>query len=303
MLFSGHETFPFRHGWLKKGVDAVLEDPAIFSAEDATTRLGVGKNMVRSIRHWVLACGLMVEKPIPKTRDKAIHQTPLGELLVAAGGLDPYLEDVSTLWILHYLLTRSAGRSQSWHWLFNNWKAREFYKEEIVRELVAFSHSASGRVNANTIRRDIDCLISCYVTRRDPKKKSLSEDSLDCPLAELGLIEEVGDGETYVFQVGDHQTLSGRVFAYCLMDYWERLHDNQETLAFEQISYAAGSPAKLFKLSYAALMRHLESLDRNTSGALSFDETAGLRQVYRRKKISSLEILKQVYAEEALALC
>ena len=25
--FSGHETFPFRYPWLKKGFDAVLEEP------------------------------------------------------------------------------------------------------------------------------------------------------------------------------------------------------------------------------------------------------------------------------------
>ena len=50
--FSGHETFPFRYTWLKKGVDAVSDDPSVFSSDRATITLGVGKNMVRSIRHW-----------------------------------------------------------------------------------------------------------------------------------------------------------------------------------------------------------------------------------------------------------
>ena len=50
--FSGHQTFPFRYTWLKKGVDAVTEDPTIFSSENASVTLGVGKNMVSSIRHW-----------------------------------------------------------------------------------------------------------------------------------------------------------------------------------------------------------------------------------------------------------
>ena len=49
--FSGHETFAFRYPWLKKGYDAVREDPSIFQRDDAITILGVGKNMVRSIRH------------------------------------------------------------------------------------------------------------------------------------------------------------------------------------------------------------------------------------------------------------
>ncbi|MBG8553455.1 DUF4007 family protein [Hymenobacter sp. BT594] len=49
--FAGHQTFAMRSAWLKKGVDALLQDPAIFSAEGALVELGVGKNMVSAIRH------------------------------------------------------------------------------------------------------------------------------------------------------------------------------------------------------------------------------------------------------------
>jgi hypothetical protein len=53
--FSGHETFALRAAWLKKGIDGLERYPDIFSREDALVELGVGKNMVRSIRHWCLA--------------------------------------------------------------------------------------------------------------------------------------------------------------------------------------------------------------------------------------------------------
>lgn len=298
--FSGHETFPFRYGWLKKGVDALKRDSKIFNAEDATTQLGVGKNMVRSIRHWVLACGFAEEKAVPKTRDKSIAQTALGYQLLADDGFDPYLEDTSTLWLIHYLLTRSPGRSQSWHWVFNHWKSREFHREELVRELIAFAHTASGRVTEGTIRRDLDCLLRSYVTRRDTKSKGLSEESLDCPLAELGLVSEIGVGDTYVFQVGDHRTLTTETFAFCLQDFWDRHHPNQQTLSFEQVFYSVGSPGKLFKLSYAGLMRHLERLNFVTKEALAFDETAGLRQLYRRRPVDAFELLQSIYTKEAV---
>ncbi|MCT7964099.1 DUF4007 family protein [Laspinema sp. D1] len=49
-VFARHETFHPRFGWLKKGFDKAKEDPGVFLAEDAPVRLGVGKNMVRSIR-------------------------------------------------------------------------------------------------------------------------------------------------------------------------------------------------------------------------------------------------------------
>ena len=57
--FSGHQTFPFRYAWLPKGVTAVREDPRAFRRRDAIVRLGVGKNMVASIRFWCEALGLV----------------------------------------------------------------------------------------------------------------------------------------------------------------------------------------------------------------------------------------------------
>jgi hypothetical protein len=55
LSFSGHETFVFRYAWLKKGVDAVQRDHVVFNDDSGMVTLGVGKNMVRAIRHWGLA--------------------------------------------------------------------------------------------------------------------------------------------------------------------------------------------------------------------------------------------------------
>src|SRR5436305_10280539 len=93
--FSGHETFPFRYPWLKKGFDAVLEDGDVFLRDDAITTLGVGKNMVRAIRHWCLTAGVLEEN---REGEEALRPSALGTLLLADAGLDPYLEDPVTLW-------------------------------------------------------------------------------------------------------------------------------------------------------------------------------------------------------------
>src|SRR5260370_33784472 len=89
-FFSGHETFPFRYPWLKKGFDAALEDGNVFLRDDAVTTLGVGKNMVRSIRHWCLAAGVLVEN---LGGGGALPTADLGSLLLGDDGLGPYLED------------------------------------------------------------------------------------------------------------------------------------------------------------------------------------------------------------------
>ncbi len=57
--FSGHQTFPFRYGWFVRAARQIQADPGLFVRPDALARLGVGKNMVGSIRHWCLATGLM----------------------------------------------------------------------------------------------------------------------------------------------------------------------------------------------------------------------------------------------------
>ena len=56
--FAGHQTFALRSAWLKKGLDELLINAHIFADEDALVKLGVGKNMVAGIRHWLLATKL-----------------------------------------------------------------------------------------------------------------------------------------------------------------------------------------------------------------------------------------------------
>ncbi len=52
-IFSGHESFPCKSLWLKKGYDFVVQEND-FNSQDAVIKLGVGKNMVASIRYLSL---------------------------------------------------------------------------------------------------------------------------------------------------------------------------------------------------------------------------------------------------------
>ena len=58
MKFSGHETFAIREGWLHKGLKLLIEAPDKLVHEFSADWLGVGKNMARSIRHWLEVTGL-----------------------------------------------------------------------------------------------------------------------------------------------------------------------------------------------------------------------------------------------------
>jgi hypothetical protein len=131
--FSGHETFVFRYTWLKKAVDAVRLDPRVFGQDNAIVTLGVGKNMVRSIRHWGLATGILVEEP--KSRGTVMEVSKFGKFLFGdteSSGADPFLEDPNTLWLLHWLLISNSERSTTWQWAFNRFPSNEFTREGLA---------------------------------------------------------------------------------------------------------------------------------------------------------------------------
>ena len=85
--FAGHETFPFRYMWLRKAVTHTEVDTSVFRQEDAMVLFGVGKNMVRSIRHWGLATGMIKEDPSEKdNRGRYLMPSTLGDQLFADDG-------------------------------------------------------------------------------------------------------------------------------------------------------------------------------------------------------------------------
>ncbi|MDE0325035.1 MAG: DUF4007 family protein, partial [Candidatus Poribacteria bacterium] len=103
--FSGHQTFPFRYTWLKKGVDAVtdLDNANVFTDDDAPVILGVGKNMVRSIRHWCLTADLIEKIEDGSALHGGFKPSKFGKAIFKdKNGFDPYLENPSTLWWIHW---------------------------------------------------------------------------------------------------------------------------------------------------------------------------------------------------------
>jgi hypothetical protein len=72
------------------------------------------------------------------------------------------------------------------------------------------------------------------------------------------------------------------MFAFALLDYWPKASRGLSSMAFESIAYGDGSPGRVFKLDEQSVAERLLSLEDMTGGALSWTDTAGLRQVHRR---------------------
>lgn len=297
--FSGHETFSFRYGWLKKGVDAIIKTPTFFSDERAMIDLGVGKNMVNSIRHWCLVARLIKENKGSSNRGQFIP-TEIGSSIFSNGGFDPYLEDPGTLWLIHWLIASNLEAATTWFWMFNNWNGAEFTKERIGYEMQSWLEKHGYKaVSENTLKRDTDCFVRTYIHSRQTKS-GVIEDSLDCPLVDLHLITELADEKTYQFQRGPQVSLPNEIFAFALIEFWGASLSQTKSIAFEKIAYDPGSPGRIFKLDEDSLASRLESIGQVTDGAFTYDETAGLKQVYKLRNIEPLTLLENYYRNQAV---
>ncbi|MEX2381626.1 MAG: DUF4007 family protein [Opitutales bacterium] len=293
--FSGHETFPFRYAWMKKGVDAVAEDPNVFSDDEAMSILGVGKNMVRSIRHWCLATGLLENTKSKGAAKSGLSVSALGKALFGDVGFDPYLEDPATLWILHWQLASDSTLATTWYWAFGHVHEPEFTKDALLSSLKVWIQTQGLKAASDgTLERDVDCFLRTYARSRGGSG-AVQEDSLDCPLVELGLILPSADHSAFAFVRGDHPTLSDGVLLYAVSVFWSAQAKSREALSLADLAHRPGSPGRVFKLDEDALATRLDRLDKLTGGGMVYDETAGLRQLYLKKEISATRALRLVY--------
>lgn len=276
--FSGHETFPLRQMWLKKLFDQATDDGVIskstFSQEKAIADFGVGKNMVASIRHWALASGVMFE-------DGDIFRIRgLAKEILSDGGLDPYAESPSTAWLAHWQLAGRCFRSTTWHWLFNHVTAPTFTRPELEEPLARYARELDPkhRLSASTISRDLETCLRSYAPRA---AGGSPEDFAEPLLGELGLLQEVHKGQ-YAFRRGPKASLHNGIFAYALIDFWNRKAEGQSSLAFETVAYAEGSPGRVFKLDEESIAQRLIALSDFTGRKVEWTDSAGLRQIHRK---------------------
>ena len=279
--FSGHETFTLRYGWLKKAYDAVKDsnegEGSVFR-DGATARFGVGKNMVSSIRHWAAASGVIELK----TRDKKESATEFGKFLFDdEDGCDPFMENPTTSWVIHWNLSRPAAQKTTWFWAFNLFHEIDFEREVMERGLQKLSEDKDWkRVAESTIKRDVACFIRTYAAQ-PIFGRTTYEDAIESPLTELGLLNQIGRRDKFRFVRGPKRSLGIGAFGYALADFWRDRFNGSTTLAFDSLAHQPGSPGRVFLLDENSLYNLCGQLEEVSGGIYRWSETAGLRQMVR----------------------
>lgn len=289
--FSGHQTFPLKIQWPYKIFNESLKESPNFEGISAMSELGMGSNMVLSAIFWAKSIGII---------DENLSPTKLGLLLFGKNndGLDPYGETLSTSYIYHWNLANNKyGCSSIWY-VFNVFSLATFTREELLENLCDYlsTYNFKKPISKKTLKNDIDTLIKLY----SPRSKDLgkygnfakdmknSEENADSALAPLSLISYVDDAQNILLlQRKPKKALSKELFAYFLIDFWQKNSEQFVSLDFETIRNKEGSPGLIFKLDDSSLYDYLEGLSSVTDDLFTWTVQTGLFNVVYKSSYAS----------------
>lgn len=289
LKFSGHQTFPIRYGWIYKIIQEVIKGKSLSSKdniEDQMISMGMGKNMVLSVRHWIRALNLVI---CTDRKTQTYELTPLAErLFVGKDAFDEYLDKTGTIWLLHWLMQSMNAHNSDINtarWFFNYFNGVRVDKLQLAKDIQISLENHEKELTEATLKKDIDCLFQMYAVKATAAGK-VNEDSFTSPFTELGLISQESPKD-YRAELSSQKSLPTEIFGYALIDYMMRKQldskgnkiNNNNTLSFDSLLNDIGSPGRIFRLTTSGLSEKLDELEILSKGKIAWTDTQGLRQV------------------------
>jgi len=267
--FSGHQTFPLRYGWLEKGYEFVSNKHSL-NDDSAIVVLGVGKNMVSSIKYWCEVANII----------QGEETTSFGTaLLNENNGYDPYLEDLATWWLLHWQIVANLQYMTSATVLFSYLSKPEFSKHDLSEAVLNLAEDGKKTPSDNIIMRDVECYLRSYCGVKRFDKKTNALDAFACPLQELNLVQPVYEGEMFRLAIGRKVSLPAEILGYTICEFYNR--HKRSAMTIQSLLYQPGSPGRVFALDENAVVEAVQELQEHSKWGsyFSFTEAAGLAQV------------------------
>lgn len=257
--FSGHETFACRFAWLPKAVRLIARCPeALAEDERSILELGLGKNMVRSLRFWLESFG------VASARGGSWALLPFGDTVFGEEGLDPYIERVETQWLLHWQLSTAVDAPLfAWrHILFRRMRP-DFTRSELLSELRLEGERLGYEHSDTTLLQHADVFLHSYAGSLHAVSP---EDALDGPLVDLGLLRRLGrrrggsDRNEPVFALAwiPIAEIGGAVVDYAITSFWTARCPSEPLVTFRDLAHGEGSPGATLRLEADELRDHLE---------------------------------------------
>lgn len=288
MRFRAHDTFFIRKGWLYKGMKNVVHDRTVFMGDNGNPMdiLGIGANMVKSLRYWLQAVGLTVEPPQGKRYQTL---TPFGEIVYEN---DRYIEEIGTLWLLHYKLAINEADATAWYYFFNEFSRNEFNRDDFVKQLNTYILLNESEVSERSLDDDFNCIVNTYVPRiKSNPGKVHPESNIDCPLGELSLMDIANKkAKIYKKSVPKLDSLHPLVVLAVIIDQAQ----GKKEIKISSIQNDRCNVGKVFNLDIITLTSLLNKIE--LMGYIKVIRTAGLDVIDIERDIDFLGCVREYYA-------
>ncbi|MCH8135315.1 MAG: DUF4007 family protein [Proteobacteria bacterium] len=252
MRFAGHETFAIREGWLHKGITLLDQEPTKFEDDYVADWLGVGRNMAKSIKHWLVATQLADRIVDPISRKKGpLEITRLGRTIIER---DPYFLERGTWWALHANLANNKDHAATWHWFFNYFLNVRFERATCIESLRRYLAANQARVpSLKTLQRDIACLLTTY-SKNVPPVLADPEDATDSPFRELGLLVHFRDSGSYGREPMTAADIPAELVPYALLTANHEFGQEQDftEVDIREACLMPGGPGRCFNMELEA---------------------------------------------------
>ena len=274
MKFRAHDTFFIRKGWLSKGMKYVHSKPDVFVAKDENPMdvLGIGANMVKALRYWLQAVGLTEE---PNSGKRVQTFTPLGQSVFTN---DRYIEELGTLYLLHYRLSSNKSDATAWYYFFNEFTMSEFSRDDFVDFLQRRirMEDSDATVAIRSLNDDFSCIINTYLPRyKTSPNRVAPESNIDCPFGELGLIDILSkEKKTYRKAIPVASTISPWVALAIIVD---QAGESKE-ISLNEMLTAPCNIGKTLNLDAISMLDVLYQIER--IGKIKINRTAGLDVIH-----------------------
>lgn len=276
MTFSGHDTFHCRLFWLKKGYDYISQGQKF--REDSGVELGVGRNMVNSIRFWMKSFGALNDNyEITALHDRIFNQN----------GWDPYLENEGTLWLLHYELC-AQNHSSIYQILFREFRKikPEFTKSSFVKYILDLDPNENKKI----IEKDFSVFLRMYSNTDDKH----IEDGYGGLLTELSLVKLIGKNQygKQIYRIANtsQENIPIEIVLYCILTNPEY----GDSISFKHFYQSEAGVGNIFCFDQDILENKLIEITSKYAG-ITYNSEAGIKELQFKQRPDHFEVLNNYY--------
>lgn len=267
----------------------ISPDVFISKEDNPMDVMGIGANMVKSLRYWLQAIGL-TQEPVSGKRTQKL--TPFGQLVFAH---DKYIEEIGTLYLLHYKLASNKEMATSWYYFFNEFSLSDFAKDDFSTQISNYIKIEDDTANValRSIEDDFTCIINTYVPRYKTMPNKISaENNIDCPFGEMGLIDILKKEKRHMVYkkvVPSASTFNPWVILAVIND---NANGNNE-LKLSELLTGENNIGRIFNLDSIAMLDVLHEAEK--TGEIKIVRTAGMDIIHLAHNYTFEECVEKYY--------